>query len=50
MTMVGMTGARHEAEAEHRHRMAVNLVAAGFITLLMVSAYWVVSTLSGIVL
>jgi hypothetical protein len=50
MTMVGVTGARQEDDAEHRHRMAVNLVAAGFMTLLMVSAYWVVSTLSGVVL
>jgi hypothetical protein len=34
-----------EADAEYRQRMVVNAVAAGFVTFLMITAYWVVTTL-----
>ena len=47
MTVVAMPR-RHrkiEADAEYRQRMLVNAVAAGFVTFLMVAAYWVVTTL-----
>jgi hypothetical protein len=47
MTVVAMPR-RHrkiEADAEYRQRMLVNAVAAGFVTFLMVTAYWVVTTL-----
>jgi hypothetical protein len=48
MTVVGMTKARQEAEerTEYDHRMLVNFVAASFMTLLMITGYWVVSTLA----
>jgi hypothetical protein len=49
MTVVEMTRERQRVEesAEYRHRMFVNALATIFITLLMVSGYWVVSTLAG---
>jgi hypothetical protein len=49
MTVVQLTRVRREAEesAEYRHRMRVNLVATFFITILMITGYWVVSTLAG---
>jgi hypothetical protein len=34
-----------EADAEYRQRMLVNAVAATFVTFLMVTAYWIVTTL-----
>ena len=46
MTVVKLTRVRREAE-EYRHRMQVNLVATFFITILMITGYWVVSTLAG---
>jgi hypothetical protein len=36
-----------DQSAEYRHRMLVNALAASFIGLLMISGYWVVSTLAG---
>jgi hypothetical protein len=47
MAVVAMTRARGEVEerAEYAHRMLVNFVAASFITLLMITGYWVVNTL-----
>jgi hypothetical protein len=49
MTMVGMTSARQEGEenADYRQRMVANLLAVGFVSLLMISGYWVVTTLAG---
>jgi hypothetical protein len=49
MTVVKMTRVRREAEenAEYRHRMRVNMVATFFITILVITGYWVVSTLAG---
>jgi hypothetical protein len=43
--------ARQEADeqAEYRERMLVNVVAAAFMAFLMVAAYWVISTLAGVV-
>jgi hypothetical protein len=47
MTVVAISRKRQkvEASAEYRHRMLVNALAASFITMLMVTGYWVVSTL-----
>jgi hypothetical protein len=49
MAMVEMTGVRQEVEesAEYRHRMLVNILATFFVTILMITGYWVVSTLAG---
>ena len=49
MTLVKLTKVRREAEenAEYRHRMRVNMVATFFITILVITGYWVVSTLAG---
>ena len=49
MTVVRFTRVRREAEenAEYRHRMQINLLATFFITILMITGYWVVSTLAG---
>jgi hypothetical protein len=49
MTVVKMTRVRREDEesAEYRHRMQVNILATFFITILMITGYWVVSTLAG---
>jgi hypothetical protein len=49
MAVVKLTRVRREAEenAEYRHRMQVNLLATFFITILMITGYWVVSTLAG---
>ena len=51
MTVVRMPIRRREVDesAEYRQRMLVNLVAASFITLLIISGYWVVATLAGAV-
>jgi hypothetical protein len=51
MTVVAMPTKRQEVEAsaEHRHRMFLNVLSASFITLLMVTGYWVVTTLTGAV-
>jgi len=51
MTVIPMPRSRQEVDesAEYRQRMLVNLVAASFITLLIISGYWVVSTLAGVV-
>jgi hypothetical protein len=48
MTMVGMTKTRRDAEerTEYDHRMLVNFVAASFVISLMITGYWVVSTLA----
>jgi hypothetical protein len=47
--MTVMTTERQQAEenAEYRHRMFLNLLATSFITLLIITGYWVVSTLAG---
>jgi hypothetical protein len=46
MTTVAMPSRRQEIEdAEYRHRMLVNALAASFITFLVVGGYWIVSTL-----
>jgi hypothetical protein len=46
--MVGITSARDADErAEYRERTIANFVAAGFVTFLMISGYWIVSTLAG---
>jgi hypothetical protein len=51
MTVIPLQRKRKEADdaAEYRERMLVNLVAASFITLLIIGGYWVVSTLAGVV-
>jgi hypothetical protein len=52
MTVVVMPRRRQQEvdeRAEYRQRMLVNLVAASFITLLIIGGYWVVSTLAGVV-
>jgi hypothetical protein len=38
-----------DESAEYRQRMLVNIIAASFITLLIISGYWVVSTLAAVV-
>jgi hypothetical protein len=46
MTVIAMPKGQQETESEeYRQRMMVNAAAATFITFLMVTAYWVVSTL-----
>jgi hypothetical protein len=48
MTTVEMTSARiAEEHAEHRQRSIANFVAAAFVTFLVISGYWIVSTLAG---
>ena len=50
MTTVAMPRRRHDIEdAEYRQRMLVNALAASFITLLIVTGYWVVTTLTGVI-
>ena len=50
MTTVAMPRRRQVIEnAEYRQRMLVNALAASFITLLIVTGYWVVTTLTGVV-
>lgn len=51
MTAVTTPKERREIEqrAEYRQRMLVNVLAASFITLLMISGYWMVVTLKGVV-
>jgi hypothetical protein len=36
-----------EENAEYRHRMFLNVLATSFITVLIITGYWVVSTLAG---
>jgi hypothetical protein len=46
MTIVAMPRRRQEIEnAEYRQRMLVNAFAASFITLMIATGYWIVSTL-----
>jgi hypothetical protein len=46
MTDVGIPKTRQETESEeYRQRMLVNALAASFITLMIVSGYWIVNTL-----
>jgi hypothetical protein len=48
MIMVGITSARDaDEQAEYRKRTVANFVAAAFVGFLMVSGYWIVSTLAG---
>jgi hypothetical protein len=48
MTMVGIAGTRDgDEQAEYRKRAVANFVAAALVGLLMVSGYWIVSTLAG---
>jgi hypothetical protein len=48
MSMIGTTSARDVDEhAEYRQRTVANFVAAGFVTFLMISGYWIVSALAG---
>jgi hypothetical protein len=49
MNVTTISRNRHQADAEYRHRMVVNLLAASFITMLMIAGYWVVTTLTGAV-
>jgi len=50
MTTVAMPRQRQGAEnAEYRHRMLVNLLAASFITMMIVTGCWIVNTLTGVV-
>jgi hypothetical protein len=51
MTVIPFPRKRQDIDdsAEYRQRMVVNLVAASFITLLIISGYWVVATLAGAV-
>jgi hypothetical protein len=51
MTVVAMPRRRQEVEtsAEYRHQMLVSALAASVITLLMVTGYWVGTTLAGVV-
>jgi hypothetical protein len=46
-TAMPREGQQVDQSAEYRHRMLVNALAASFIGLLMISGYWVVSTLAG---
>jgi hypothetical protein len=46
MTTAAMPTGRQEIEnEEYRQRMVVNAVAASFITLMIISGYWIVNTL-----
>ena len=46
MTIVAMPRRRQEIKnEEYRHRMLVNALAASFITLMIISGYWIVNTL-----
>ena len=48
MTMVGIASARDgDEQTEYRQRTVANFVAAAFVAFLMVSGYWIVSTLAG---
>jgi hypothetical protein len=49
MTTVEMTRERQcvEESSEYRHRMFVNALATVFITVLIITGYWVVNTLAG---
>jgi hypothetical protein len=49
MTVAAIPRDHREANAEYRQRMIVNVVAASFITILMIAGYWVVTTLTGVV-
>jgi hypothetical protein len=46
MTVTAMPNRQQEMESEeYRQRMVVNALAASFITLMIVSGYWIVNTL-----
>jgi hypothetical protein len=46
MTTAAMPKRQQETESEeYRRRMVVNALAASFITLMIVSGYWIVNTL-----
>jgi hypothetical protein len=46
MTTAAMPKRQQETESEeYRQRMVVNALAASFITLMIVSGYWIVNTL-----
>jgi hypothetical protein len=46
MTTVAIPRRRQEIEnAEYRHRMLVNALAASFMTLMIISGCWIVNTL-----
>ena len=46
MSTVAMPRRREEIEnEEYRHRMLVNALAASFITLMIVTGFWIVNTL-----
>jgi hypothetical protein len=49
MTTVEMTRERQcvEESSEYRHRTFVNALATVFITMLIITGYWVVNTLAG---
>jgi hypothetical protein len=47
MAMIDMTSALEAAQTEYRQRTVVNLVAAAFVSFLMISGYWIVSALAG---
>jgi hypothetical protein len=49
MPLMEMSKERLDERAEYRERMFVNVVAASFITVLIVSGYWIVTTLTGVV-
>jgi hypothetical protein len=44
MTTIAMPRRRQEI-AEYRQRMLVNALAASFVTLMIVTGYWIVNTL-----
>jgi hypothetical protein len=46
MTVTAMPKGQQETESEeYRQRMLVNALAASFITLMIISGYWIVNTL-----
>jgi hypothetical protein len=47
MTAIGVTQVSDAERAEYRQRTVVNFVAATFVTFLMISGLWIVSTLAG---
>jgi hypothetical protein len=47
MSLVEMSKERLDERAEYRERMLVNVLAASFLTLLIISGYWIVTTLTG---
>jgi hypothetical protein len=49
MSLVEMSKEHLDERAEYRERMLVNVLAASFLTLLIISGYWIVTTLTGVV-